>query len=60
MGKYIDKELVYWFWRNLRPKDRAGNHFLCQMLAVNFSLSSKSLMLRKFVEKKTISEKRVS
>lgn len=50
--KNINKELVYWFWRNVRPKDRAGNHFLCQMLAVNFSLSSKSLMLKKVMEKK--------
>ena len=59
MGKYINKELVYWFWRNVRPKDRAGNQFLCQMLAVNFSLSSESLKLKKFV-KKIISEKRVT
>ena len=49
VGKYINKELVYWFWKNVRPEDRAGNYFLCQMLSVNFSLSSKSLMLKKFV-----------
>ena len=57
MGRYINKELVYWFWRSVRPKDRAGNHFLCQMLAVNFSLNSEALKLKKFMEKKLLVQK---